>query len=303
MNPFDLTGPQFLVFYIGLSALALIAIVLTRKYAESYGAPKLDLSDPYLIAYLRGAEPEALRVATVSLIDRGLLVATGTQLKTADKASAEAVRRPIEKELLHRFKRADEATAIFDDARLRATCKPFEQTLKNAGLLPNEQIHSSRITRLLIACAIVGGVGVIKVLVALARGRTNVWFLVILMVATIVIAIKISFPRLTESGKALIADLQNLYSGLKDRALFLQTGGASIEPMMLAAVFGVSALAGPSFAYTHSLFPRATANQQQAGWSSSCGSSCSSVSSCGSSDGGSGCGGGGCGGGCGGCGG
>ena len=301
MNPFDLTGPQFLVFYIGLSALALIAIVLTRKYAESSEAPKLDLSDPYLIAYLRGAEPEALRVATVSLIDRGLLVATGTQLKTADKASADSVRRPIEKELLHRFKRADEATAIYDDARLRATCKPFEQTLKNAGLLPNEQINSSRMTRLLIACAIVGGVGVIKVLVALARGRTNVWFLVILMVAAIVIAIKISFPRLTESGKAMIADLQNLYSGLKDRALSLHTGGATIEPMMLAAVFGVGALAGPSFAFTDSLFPRA--RKEAASGSSSCGSSCGSVSSCGSSDGGSGCGGGGCGGGCGGCGG
>jgi uncharacterized protein (TIGR04222 family) len=211
------------------------------------------------------------------------------------------VRRPIEKELLHRFKRADEATAIFEDARLRATCKPFEQTLKNAGLLPNEQIHSSRMTRLLIACAMLGGAGVIKVLVALSRGRTNIWFLVVLMVVAIVIAIKISFPRLTESGKAMIADLQNLYSGLKDRAPLLQTGGATIEPMMLAAVFGVGALAGPSFAYTHALFPRATANQQT-GSSSSCGSSCNSVS-CGSSDGGSGCGGGGCGGGCGGCGG
>ena len=300
MNPFDLTGPQFLVFYLGLAALTLIAIVLTRKYSESSGAPKLDLSDPYLIAYLRGSSAETLRVATVSLIDRGLLVATGTQLKTADKASPDAVRRPIEKELLHRFKRADEATAIFDDSRLRATCKPYEQTLKNAGLLPNEQIQNSRLTRLLIACAIVGGVGVVKLMVALARGRTNVWFLIILMVATIVIAVKISFPRLTESGKAMIADLQNLYSGLKDRALFLPTGGGTIEPMMLAAVFGVGALAGPSFAYTHTIFPRATTTQQAG--TSTCGSSCGSVSSCSGSSCGSSCGGGGCGGGCGGCG-
>jgi uncharacterized protein (TIGR04222 family) len=299
MNPFDLTGPQFLVFYLGLSALVIIALVLTRKYTESFRAPKLDLSDPYLIAYLRGSAPEALRVAAVSLIDRGLLVATGTQLKTAEKASPDAVRRPIEKELLHRFKRADEAIVIFDDSRLRATCKPFEQTLKNAGLLPNEQIQNSRLTRLLIACVIVGGVGSIKLLVALARGRTNVWFLVILMVATLVIAFKLSFPRLTESGKAMIADLQNLYSGLKDRALLLPTGGATIEPMMLAAVFGVGALAGPSFAYTHSLFPRAA--NQQAVSSSSCGSSCGS--SCSSSSCGSSCGGGGCGGGGGGCGG
>ena len=297
MNPFDLPGPEFLFFFIGLSVLALIALVVTRKVAESSAAPKLDLSDPYLIAYLRGAEPETLRVAAVSLIDRGLLIATGTQLKAAENASADAVRRPIEKELLRRFKRADEATAIFDDSRLKATCKPYEQTLKNAGLLPSESIAGARWARLLIVSAILGGVAIVKILIALERGRTNVWFLIILAVLAIVAAAKLSFPRLTESGKAMIADLQNLYAGLKDRALFLRTGGATIEPLMLAAVFGVGALESADFAFTNILFPRAkTAAQSSSTCGSSCGSSCNS-SSCGSSCGG------GCGGGCGGCGG
>ena len=297
MNPFDLPGPEFLLFFIGLSALALIALVVTRKLAESSVAPKLDLSDPYLIAYLRGAEPETLRVATVSLIDRGLLIASGTQLKTADSASADAVRRPIEKELLRRFKRADEATAIFDDSRLQATCKPYEQTLKHAGLLPSESIVGARWTRLLIVCAVLGGVAIVKILIALERGRTNVWFLIILAVVAILIAAKISFPRLTESGKAMIGDLQNLYAGLKDRSLFLRTGGTTIEPMMLAAVFGVGALESADFAFTRVLFPRAQAAAQS---TSTCGSSTAGwydASSCGSSCGG------GCGGGCGGCGG
>ena len=44
MNPFDLPGPQFLLFFIALSALALIALVVTRKLAERSAAPKLDLS-------------------------------------------------------------------------------------------------------------------------------------------------------------------------------------------------------------------------------------------------------------------
>jgi uncharacterized protein (TIGR04222 family) len=295
MNPFDLPGPEFLLFFLGLSVVAIVALVVTRKFAESSSAPKLDLSDPYLIAYLRGAEPETLRVAAVSLIDRGLLVATGTQLKTAEKASPDAVRHPVEKELLRRFKRAGEASSIFDDSRLRATCKPYEQTLKNVGLLPGESIVSARWTRLLIACALLGGVAVVKILIALERGRTNVWFLIILTIIAIVVAVKISFPRLTESGKRMIADLQNLYSGLKDRALFLQTGGATIEPMMLAAVFGVGALAGANFAYTSALFPRAKEADKWSTWNAStsgCGSSCSS---CGSSCSG-GCGGGGCGG-------
>lgn len=299
MNPFDLPGPEFLFFFIGLSVLAIVALVVTRKIAERSAAPKLDLSDPYLIAYLRGAEPETLRVAAVSLLDRGLLVATGTQLQASEKASVDAVRRPVEKELLRKFKRADEASAIFNDSRLRATCKPYEQTLKTAGLLPSEAIVGARWTRLLIACGVLGGVAIVKILIALERGRTNVWFLVILTIVAIVVAALISFPRLTESGKTMIADLQNLYAGLKDRALFLQSGGATIEPMMLAAVFGVGALTGAHFGYTSVLFPRA---KEAAAANSTCGSSCGSSSSCSSSSCGSSCGGG-CGGGCGGCGG
>src|SRR5215475_9704967 len=124
MNPFDLNGPEFLVFYLGLSVLVIIGLVLARRALETSSAPKLDLSDPFLIAYLRGSEPELLRVATVSLIDRGLLVVTGTQLKRADNGSAERVRHPVEKALLQKFAQPDEAASIFTDGRLEATCRP-----------------------------------------------------------------------------------------------------------------------------------------------------------------------------------
>lgn len=295
MNPFDLPGPQFLGFYLGLSALVIVALLVARKVGESSSAPKLDLSDPYLIAYLRGGDTEMLRVAAVSLVDRGLLTATGTQLKRAENAAVDSVRRPVEKELLNKFQHADEASAIFDDARLKATCKPYEQTLKNAGLLPNESIKSARLTRLLIACFVLGGIGVVKILVALSRGRTNIGFLIVLMIVAVAIAVKLSFPRLTEAGAAMLADLQGLYSDLKNRAFLLRTGGATIEPMLLAAVFGVGALESADFAFTRTLFPSPQAAAQSgSSWVSS-GSSCSS-SSCGSSCGG------GCGGGCGGCG-
>jgi uncharacterized protein (TIGR04222 family) len=303
MNPFDLPGPEFLFFYLGLSVLVIIALVLTRRAAESSATPRLDLSDPYLIAYLRGGEPETLRVAVVSLIDRGLLVATGTQLKRAEHASLGSVRRPIETELLRKFGHADEAASIFTDSRLQATCKPYEEALKNAGLLPSESMEHARLARVFVACFVLGGVGIAKLFIALERGRTNVGFLIILIIVAIFFAVKFSFPRLTESGKAMIADLRSLYSGLKDRALFLQPGGATIEPMMLAAVFGVGALEGANFAFTRTLFPRAKTATQ----SGSCGSSYAcSTTSCGTSSSsscGSSCGGGGCGGGCGGCGG
>ena len=302
MNHFDFTGPAFLLFYAVFSALVIGGLVVARRLAESSAAPKLDLSDPYLIAYLRGGEPETMRVAVVSLIDRGLLVATGSQLERADRVSPSSVRRPIENWLLRKFEKAGEASSIYSDSSLQATCKVYEQTLKNAGLLPSREIQRARVLRLLLAWILLVAVGFVKINIALETGHWNVIFLFILMIIAVIVATLVSFPRLTEQGKAMIADLKNLYSGLKDRAVLLKPGGATIEPMMLAAVFGVGALESSSFAFTRVLFPRAIKKQEAGSDASSSGCGSVACSACGSSCGSS-CGGGGCGGGCGGCGG
>ena len=287
MNPFDLPGPEFLFFYFILSVAVIVTLVVLRRVAESDDAPQIDLSDPYLIAYLRGGDNELLRVALVSLIDRGLLVVNGTQIKRADNAQPSSVRRAVEKLLIEKYATPSEATSIFDDPELKAACEPYQETLKRNRLLPDDSLSQARLTRFVVAFLVLAGLGGIKVLLALERGRTNVFFLVFLTLFALVVAGKVSFPRLTAKGTALLADVQTLYAGLKDRATFIRPGGATIEPMMLAATFGVGALAGDGFAYTKTLFPRA----QSSDTSSSCGSSC------GSSGGSS------CGGGCGGCGG
>jgi hypothetical protein len=138
----------------------------------------------------------------------------------------------------------------------------------------------------------------LKIIFALVRGHTNVGFLIILAVFVTWICAKVSFPRLTVGGEHLLNDIKVIYAGLKGRASRLRPGGATLEVAMLAACFGVAALAGESFGYVKSVFPRA---QSSSGPGSSCGHSCGS--SCGGGGGGGGCGGGGCGGGCGGCGG
>ena len=295
MNHFEFTGPAFLLFYLIFSSLVVVSLFLARRMAESSGAPKIDLRDPYLVAYLRGGEPETLRVAVVSLIERGLLIATGTRLKRAEHATPSSVRVPIEAWLLRKFEQENEVSSMYNDPTLHATCLVYEETLKNAGLLPNKQIYRARAVRFVFACLLLMAVAFLKVILAIDSGHTNVGYLIILMVVAMLVANKVSFPRLTESGKAMIADLQNLYSGLKDRAPFMQPRGATIEPMMLAAVFGVGAIESANFAFPRELFPRGTKDQSGSSCASaSCGTSCSSGgSSCGS----------GCGGGCGGCGG
>src|SRR5215204_5062644 len=144
MNFFDLPGPQFLLFYIGLSVAVIVGIMTLRRRAESAPTPRIDLSDPLLIAFLRGGHSEVMRVAAVSLIDRGLLICVGNRLQTAPHARPESVRRPVEKALLKKFVSSGDATSMFDDSGLKATCEEYERTLKKAGLLPDEAITQVR---------------------------------------------------------------------------------------------------------------------------------------------------------------
>lgn len=302
MNPFDLTGPQFLVFYAIFAGLVIAGMVFWRKRAESSETPKIDLSDPYLIAYLRAGEREVLRVATIALVDRGLLIQAGRQIKRAEHASPNSVQRPIEKALLKKYTRSGEVSWIFEDEGLSKACESYENTLRTARLLPDDSVNQARLIRLVVACFLLTGVGFTKILLAIEAGRKNVGFLVLFIIVAMAIAAKISFPRLTESGKIMIEDVKSLYNGLRTRALTADLGATGIEPMMVAAVFGVGALAGPAFAFADVLFPHrkrdgsnscATDGGCGSSCSSSSSSSCSSGSSCGSS----------CGGGCGGCGG
>jgi uncharacterized protein (TIGR04222 family) len=295
VNPFDLPGPEFLVFYIILTIAVAIGLVVSRRQLESGPTPRLDVSDPLLIAFLRGGHAEAMRVATVSLIDRGLLTCTSKTIESAKHANAASVRRPIEKELLRKFSASGQAASMFTDDALKSTFDEYEQRLRELRLLPDDYIDRGRQVIFGIALVILGGVSGLKILIALSRGRTNVFFLIILTVIAIYIVTKLSFPRLTQTAKNLLADLKQIYWDLKSRASLIQPGGATLEPMMLAAVFGVGALSGNAFSYARTLFPKADSGAGT--WGASCGSSCGGGSSCGSS-----CGGGGCGGGCGGCG-
>ena len=244
MNPFDLPGPQFLLFYIIFAGLVILGLVLWRRRAESSpSTPRIDLSDPYLIAYLRGGEKEVRRVARY--------------------ANSNGSRKPY---------------------------NSYEATLRTARLLPDWYVMSGRLKRLVFAGLVLIGVGLAKVQIALEAGRTNVGFLIGLMMLALFVAGAISFPRLTESGKAMLEDVQSLYSGLRHRAPLSKPQDAGVEPVMLAAVFGVGALSASG--YADELAPQHRKKSE-----GSCATDCGCGSSCGTSCGG------GCGGGCGGCGG
>ena len=284
MNPLDLPGPQFLAFYAALAIIVLLVLYVARSMGEANQTPTMRFEDPYLIAYLRGGKNEALRVSTVSLVDRGILKWEGL---TTLSATPNEPARPIEQALVRHFAQPASATSIFTGAILAAATDEYRTKLTRLKLLPSDTQVSARRRRLALALVVLIGVSAAKVWVALSHGRTNIAFLIILTVVACMLASKSYNPHRTPAGDALLADLRMLFARLKERAHTLRPGGETSEVALLMAVFGVRALSPVLFPYARQLFPKSTASPS----SSSCGSAC-----------GSSCGGGG-GGGCGGCGG
>jgi len=293
MNPFDLRGPEFLLFYAVLAA----AVLLVQRYHvrrnELAGmADPRTLTDPYQIAYLRGGKNETLRVAVVSLADRGLLKASGDKVVRASKDASGLVRRSIEKAVLEHFARSAKAIDIFEVfPQDHETLEEYGRDLEQRGLMPSAGTKQARALVLAWVLAVLVGVSLIKIMVAMGRGHHNVGFLVVLTVAAVALALKgFSRPR-TARGDEAVASMKTEYASLRQRAKAIRPGGATNEAAVLAAVFGLAALPRDAFPFAKALYPKASSHT---GWSSGCG---------GGGCGGGGGGGGGCGGGCGGCGG
>jgi uncharacterized protein (TIGR04222 family) len=296
MNPFDLPGPQFLLFYAGLAVFTLVVASRLRRGNESREAPYSDMpwNDPYRIAFLRGGKSELVRVAVVSLVDRGLLAVPHTHIQTTAVGRETEVRKRIERDLLLHCQTLREPKDLFTGDRFDAAAAEYEGELTRMRLLPDAEMKARRRALFLGASAVLLFFSVTKIVIALNRGRMNVGFLILLTIVALALLLKSVNPRLTARGIALLENVQNLFLSLKVRAPQIRPGGASTELVMLAAVYGVGALPRETFVWARQLFPRAVSSTSV---TSSCGTSC------GSSSGGSGCGGGGCGGGCGGCGG
>jgi uncharacterized protein (TIGR04222 family) len=288
-NPFDLPGPQFLVFYAFLGTFTVGLLWLARRASEPADAPRIDYSDPYLLACLRGGEKEVIRVVAVSLIDRGLLQSKNDdQLVVVNQNAVNIARLPIEKALLQHFRFRAKASSAFASPAILSTCQKYKDALQRSGLLPDESILRARLWRFVIAVIVLTGVAALKILIALQRGRTNIFFLILLAVFFVFVAIRVHNPLRTRRGDALLADLRHLFSSLKARARMVRPGGETADAVLLMAVFGLDALPAAAFPYAKRFQPKNTALSP-----TSCGSACGS--SCGSSCGG--------GGGCGGCGG
>ena len=278
MFPFNLPGPQFLLFYSLVFVILVAVFTWLRQVLEDGHVPKLDFSDPYRLAYLRGGANEALQVAAVSLMDRNLLWNEMSGLRTPDSNIIDLVHRPIEKALLKHFLIKTEVTSIFTTPLLALACEAYTLELERLKLLPNV---AQRFTRQCIAWGVItvlGALAFIKIRTALVTGHQNIMFLAILAILFVWAAHRLLLPHQTYLGSRTLADLRRLFQRLKQHSSRIQTGGATSEAVLLAAIFGIAALPA-GFANAKLLFTRSDSK-------SSCGSGCGS--SCGSGCGGCG---------------
>jgi uncharacterized protein (TIGR04222 family) len=296
MNPIDLSGPQFLLFYLAAGALTLSLIRYLWKIQES-GSTKRPplLTDPYEIAFLRGGKAETLRIAIFSLADRGLLQFSGDHLQVKNDAAIAHARRPIEKAILTKFRIPSPAHTAEGDPSLQSACGEYHASLTRNRLVAGEAVYASRMPLLAVGVLVLGGLAAAKVLVALQRGRTNIAFLVLLAGLGLYLLFKVQRARRTGLGDRMLEDLQNLLKGLRARSAQIKTGGETNEAALLAAVFGLPALPAAYSSIVDKIFPRPRKGDGSISGDLLEVLSDLSDSSCGSSCGG-GCGGGGCGG-------
>ncbi|MBS1824453.1 MAG: TIGR04222 domain-containing membrane protein [Acidobacteria bacterium] len=284
MNPFDLRGPEFLAFYAVLATGVLLLLYAIRSQREDAEVlPKLE--DPYLMAYLRDGPSGATETALISLIDRKLIVIENDQAVARSNAG---VKHPLERALLNELG-ASRSAATAAGISLADQTDGYQAYLTKKGLLPDGNQKAARFRDTALACIFLAAVSFTKIAIAIARGRTNFIFLIILTIISIVVAFLIGNPRLTSLGSRVLDHLRTLLSRLKGNADSLRPNENTQDLMLLAAVFGVAAIPLTAMPERQMLYPQNTSSGDSGGGGdsgSSCGSSC----------------GGGCGGGCGGCG-
>lgn len=299
----NMYGPQFLLLYLAVAVVTLGGLwVLLRHADPTAGEPAPPVPsepDPYATAYLRGGLGEVTRVAVFELLQRGYLTNESRLFETAHDAPDVRHLHPVARVAYRWFetKSASSVREVFAKDGLAAKLRESVEARLRAPLAAERLLATDRMKRVRLGLtAVVAGLvvafGGYKLTVALTKGHTNVLFLIVLLLAALAgaVAIYVKTPPLTARGRKYLAGLSLAFNQVSSRP---DPSGASPYLPLMVGLFGVTALAGTSYAFLADELEQLQRSAQttSTGWNGSCGSNC-----------GGGCGSG-CGGGCGGCGG
>lgn len=296
MNPFDLPGPQFLLFYTILFVVALaVGGLLRRRLRQPSDEPlpeALALS-PYEIAYLQGGDDLVVNAAIARLVhDEFIAVDLGNRNLTAGKDKLPDNAAPIERALYSAVTQEGGTGVAALRRATAAALTPLRTRLEELGLLLTDDQAAAARWRPFLFVLLAPLIGVIKIFVGISRNRP-VLFLVFLCIVSVVVTLLVlgrSVQR-TRRGDRALAQLREDNAALEFQAgrRVDELGGEDLVRAL--GLFGMGILSIGPLSMLESILRPAPPSSS---WGSSCG---------GSACGGGGCGGGCGGGGCGGCGG
>ncbi|PHV31605.1 TIGR04222 domain-containing membrane protein [Janthinobacterium sp. BJB312] len=299
LNPFDWSGPWFLLAYLifGVLVYYLARELLIRMELRNPHAQLSLADDPYRIAYLRGGALEAVKIATIVLVDRGLLRADGPLLETASADSLRFARHDIERDVLRLYLgRQGHSKELAVQAEMLPSCRAYQEALTQQELLVGPPLLRRRERITWAAHWLLLTVAAVKAVIAISRQHYNLLFLAVLLAIFLLMLRGLRTQATSWSAQRLLTDLRMLFGRLNMRSSRLNAGSSSADMALLAAIFGLGALPLSVYAYVAELYPVPRPQQGGSSTSSDSGDSSSGGDGGGSSCG-SGCGG--CGGGCG----
>lgn len=302
-----LPGPQFLVVYGVVVAIVLGAALLLMFFAdatETGHLPNVPASpDPIEIAYLSGGVNAVLRTTVYDLRQRGL-VALEDQKLIPTRAAPTALTR-LQRRVLEAIQSRPKVGKLFRDkpllASIEAIVEPLRARLAREDLLQPASVKQTRNWVVSLGLLILLGLAGAKINIALAIGKSNIQFLVLLAMAAsvilLIIAAQFSKRAASRRGAAFLEAMRLAYSTRLRSSIadFHPTpggaGGLTLDSrsLFLVALFGFEALTGTPDAAFAKAFARSGGAD---GGGGGCGSGCGGG---GGGDGGGGCGG--CGGG------
>ncbi len=296
MNPFDLTGPEFLGFWLAGWVFVVLAVFAVRAYvSRSRSREGVDVLaaklHPTEIAYVFGGIERAIEAAVAGLHHRGVIdIEADGLLKHTAKARGSVLRPDgvfrgvivgeemsrVEAHVLERL-----------PATIRDLCKNSDsldivlrRKLEEQGLLVENRRAATLMVRTPALLWML--VGAIKIAIGLSRDKP-VFLIFVLMFGGAFLLMVFRAPRLTSLGRLLERNLKRRYAALESTA---RSAPQQLDAADMTLAYGV-------FGY-----PVAPALLMTAmpSYHAAVVASTTSGSSCGSVDGG-------CGSGCGGCGG
>lgn len=287
-------GDFLAFFFFWICGTLLLGFIVKRLLDTSLqlGAKPLPAKpDPLEAAYLRDGRELVTNLLHLDLLNR--------EKCTAEYAAElEALRHPSYTQQLElatlkrKLNIGDWKNSNREMDRLMAIPGGLEhRALQEQLLAAPAQKNSTRMVTI-VAVALIAGMGILKIYIAIMQGFTNVGFTVgMILAGSIVALLLLRSGRLTRRGRRYLADLKAAYSG--QRAELLKTQPATDQsafdmpgPMLAAGIFGLGVLAASPLSTHYAAYYAPSDTGSGSCSSSSCGSSCSSCSSCGGGCGG-----------------